>query len=153
VHPTTLGGSEDYATVVPKIERTSRGVKVTRWTINTEAPGFIQKVRPFPGRVDRWNIYDFVMPGVLLMDSGMALTGTGAPEGRRVDAAEFRGCQALTPETANSTHYFFAHPHNFLMAMDSGFKMVSLGIDSALSQFRWMVNKQIDAEAKSDASA
>jgi hypothetical protein len=31
--------------------------------------------------------------------------------------------------------------------------MVSLGIDSALSQFRWMVNKQIDAEAKSDASA
>jgi vanillate O-demethylase monooxygenase subunit len=124
------------------------------------------------------------MPGVLLMDSGMALTGTGAPEGRRVDAAEFRGCQALTPETANSTHYFFAHPHNFLidrpdvttsihqsvvtafdedramiqaqqarLAMDSGFKMVSLGIDSALSQFRWMVNKQIDAEAKSDASA
>ena len=35
------------------------------------------------------------------------------------------------------------------LGMDGGFKMVSLGIDSALSQFRWMVNKQIDAEAKS----
>ena len=184
VHATTLGGSEDYATVVPKVERTGRGVKVTRWTINTEAPGFIQKVRPFAGRVDRWNIYDFVMPGVLLMDSGMALTGTGAPEGNRVDAAEFRGCQALTPETENSTHYFFAHPHNFLidqpevtssihqsvvtafaedrtmidaqqarLAMDPGFKMVNLGIDAALSQFRWMVNKQIEAEHQSVAPA
>lgn len=50
---------------------------------------------------------------ILLMDSGMAPTGTGAPEGRRIDAAEFRGCQALTPETETSTHYFFAHPHNF----------------------------------------
>jgi vanillate O-demethylase monooxygenase subunit len=134
--------------------------------------------------VDRWNIYDFVMPGVLLMDSGMALTGTGAAEGNRVGAAEFRGCQALTPETENSTHYFFAHPHNFLIdrpeitrsihqsvvtafaedramidaqqariAMDSGFKMVNLGIDSALSQFRWMVNKQIEAERQSAAPA
>ncbi len=112
----------------------------------------------------------------------MALTGTGAPEGKRVDAAEFRGCQALTPETENSTHYFFAHPHNFLidqpevtssihqsvvtafaedrtmidaqqarLAMDPSFKMVNLGIDAALSQFRWMVNKQIEAENQSVA--
>ena len=39
------------------------------------------------------------------------------------------------------------------LAMDGGFKMVNLGIDSALSQFRWMVNKQIDTETKSAATA
>jgi hypothetical protein len=56
-------------------------------------------LKTWPGNVDRWNIYDVVLPGVLLMDSGSAPTGTGAPEGKRVDAAQFFGCQAVTPET------------------------------------------------------
>ncbi|WP_394782146.1 Rieske 2Fe-2S domain-containing protein [Undibacterium sp.] len=179
VHPTTLGGSEDYAKVQPKVERTERGVKVTRWALDTEPPAFIQKVHPFAGKVDRWNIYDFVAPGILLMDSGMAPAGTGAQEGRRINAVEFRGCQALTPERDNSTHYFFAHPHNFaldrpdvtdsihqsvitafaedreiveaqqaMVALDPEFKMVNLGIDAALSQFRWIVEQKIGQEKK-----
>lgn len=114
VHPTTLGGSPDYASTQPKVERLDDGVRITRWTIDTEAPAYAKAaVKDCPERVDRWNIYDFTLPAVLRMDSGLAPTGTGAPEGRRVDAAEFRGCQALTPETETSTHYFFAHPHNF----------------------------------------
>lgn len=177
VHASTLGGSEEYAKVQPKIERTDRGVKVTRWALNIDPPAFVQKVHPFEGKVDRWNIYDFIAPGILLMDSGMAPAGTGAPEGRRINAVEFRGCQALTPERDNSTHYFFAHPHNFaidrqdvtdsihqsvieafdedkeiiqsqqaMVSLDPEFKMVSLGIDAALSQFRWIVGRAIDQE-------
>ncbi|CAB3947369.1 Toluene-4-sulfonate monooxygenase system iron-sulfur subunit TsaM1 [Achromobacter insolitus] len=113
VHPTTLGGSEDYASVSPKVDRLPDGVRITRWTLNTEAPAFAKKVREWPGLVDRWNIYNFTLPGILLMDSGMAPAENGAQEGNRQGAIEFRGCQALTPETATSTHYFFAHPHNF----------------------------------------
>ena len=113
VHPSTLGGGEDYAGTPPKVERMDNGVRVTRWALNTQAPAFVAAVKKWPGLVDRWNIYDFLIPGVLVMDSGNAPTGTGAPQGRRVDAAEFRGCQALTPETENSTHYFFSQPHNF----------------------------------------
>lgn len=113
VHPNTLGGGVDYASAQPKVERLENGVRVTRWAINTESPAFVAAVKQWPGKVDRWNIYDFLIPAVLIMDSGNAPTGTGAPEGRRVDAAEFRGCQALTPETENSTHYFFSQPHNF----------------------------------------
>lgn len=113
VHPSTLGGSEDYAANLPKIEVIDRGIHVERWTMNTQPPAFVQKVRPFKGRVDRWNIYDFILPGIFIMDSGMNDAGAGAREGNRVGAAEFHGCQALTPETANSTHYFFSHPHNF----------------------------------------
>jgi len=113
VHPQTLGGSEDYASNLPKTEQLARGVRVTRWALNTDAPAFVQKIRPYPGKVDRWNVYDFVIPGIFTMDSGMTPTGTGAQQGHRVDAVEFYGCQALTPETEHSTHYFFAHPHNF----------------------------------------
>ncbi len=56
-----------------------------------------------------------VLPGVLLMDSGSAPTGTGAPEGRRVDAAQFFGCQAVTPETERTSHYFFQQCHGFAL--------------------------------------
>ncbi|SKD05662.1 aromatic ring-hydroxylating dioxygenase subunit alpha [Paraburkholderia hospita] len=177
VHPTTLGGGEDYAGIQPKVERLQDGVRITRWTLDTEPPPFAKAVREWPGKVDRWNIYDFTVPAILRMDSGMALTGTGAPEGVRVGAVEFRGCQALTPETENSTHYFFAHPHNFSLdqpevtrsihqavvdafdedrdivtaqqrnlRLDPGFRMMAFGIDAALSQFRWAVNRRLEEE-------
>jgi len=117
VHATTLGGggSDAYARVRPQVERLDRGVKVTRWLLDDEPAPFVTKLKRYPGKVDRWNIYDFLVPGILLMDSGSAPAGTGAPEGRRVDAAEFRSCQALTPETEHSTHYFFQQMHNFAL--------------------------------------
>jgi vanillate O-demethylase monooxygenase subunit len=49
------------------------------------------------------------------MDSGSAPTGTGAPQGHRVDAAQFFGCQAVTPETETTSHYFFQQSHGFAL--------------------------------------
>jgi vanillate O-demethylase monooxygenase subunit len=72
-------------------------------------------LKTWPGNVDRWNIYDVVLPGVLLMDSGSAPTGTGAPQGGRMDAAQFFGCQAVTPETETTSHYFFQQSHGFAL--------------------------------------
>ena len=183
VHPGTLGGGEDYAGQTPKVERLDQGVRVTRWALNTDAPAFVAAVKSWPGKVDRWNIYDFLLPGILLMDSGNAPTGTGAPEGRRVDAAEFRGCQALTPETENSTHYFFSQPHDFSidqpevtdsihafilrafqedkdmilaqqrsLALAPDFQMVPLAVDSALAQFRRLVERRLQQEAADRAA-
>ncbi len=59
-----------------------RGLRVTRWALNTAPPPFVQKVQPFDGLVDRWNIYDFLIPGLFLMDSGMTPAGTGAYAGQ-----------------------------------------------------------------------
>jgi len=88
---------------------------VERWLIDDEPAPFLRNLRTWEGNVDRWNIYEVVLPGVLLMDSGSAPTGTGAPEGNRVDAAQFFGCQAVTPETEKSTHYFFQQSHAFAL--------------------------------------
>ncbi|MDB6105185.1 MAG: vanA [Gammaproteobacteria bacterium] len=35
--------------------------------------------------------------------------------GNRVDAAQFFGCQAVTPETENTSHYFFQQSHGFAL--------------------------------------
>jgi vanillate O-demethylase monooxygenase subunit len=115
VHETTLGGSAKYAGIRPKVTRSACGVRVERWLLDDEPAPFLKKLRTWPGNVDRWNIYDVVLPGVLLMDSGSAAAGTGAPAGRRTDAAEFFGCQAVTPETETTTHYFFQQSHAFAL--------------------------------------
>ncbi len=142
VHPNTLGGSPDYAKSQAQVEALENGVRITRWALDIEAPPFVQKVKHYPQNVDRWNIYDFVLPGIFLMDSGMSPTGTGATEGKRVDAAEFRGCQALTPETENSTHYFFCHPHNFAIDQPEVTASVHQSVVVAFEEDRTMVTAQ-----------
>jgi len=133
VHEKTLGGGgHRYAQYTPRITRLERGVRVERWLIDDAPAPFLANIKTWPGNVDRWNIYDISVPGVMLMDSGSAPTGTGAPEGRRVDAAEFFGCQAVTPETERSSHYFFQQSHNF--ALDDPAVTRSL-TDSVLAGF------------------
>jgi phenylpropionate dioxygenase-like ring-hydroxylating dioxygenase large terminal subunit len=115
VHETTLGGSSKYAGIRPTITCGERSVRVERWLLDDAAAPFVGKLKTWPGNVDRWNIYEVVLPGVLLMDSGSAPTGTGAPQGRHHDAAQFFGCQAVTPETERTSHYFFQQSHGFAL--------------------------------------
>jgi phenylpropionate dioxygenase-like ring-hydroxylating dioxygenase large terminal subunit len=115
VHETTLGGSSKYAGIRPTITCGERSVRVERWLLDDAPAPFVGKLKTWRGNVDRWNIYEVALPGVLLMDSGSAPTGTGAPQGRRDDAAQFFGCQAVTPETERTSHYFFQQSHGFAL--------------------------------------
>lgn len=142
MHPTTLGGSADYAAAQPKVERIDHGVRITRWALDTEPPPFAQAVKDWGSRVDRWNIYNFTIPAILLMDSGMAPTGQGATEGNRDGAIEFRGCQAITPETENSTHYFFAHPHNFAIDQPEVTHSIHQAVVDAFDEDRDIITAQ-----------
>jgi phenylpropionate dioxygenase-like ring-hydroxylating dioxygenase large terminal subunit len=132
VHEKTLGGSAKYARQRPLVTRTPRRVRVDRWLLDDAAAPFLRTLKSWPGNVDRWNNYDFVLPGILLMDSGSAPTGTGAQEGNRVDAAEFFGCQAITPETETTSHYFFQQSHHF--ALDTLFSHFALGFQRFFNQ-------------------
>ncbi|MBY0509244.1 MAG: aromatic ring-hydroxylating dioxygenase subunit alpha [Rhodospirillaceae bacterium] len=144
LHPTTLGGSPDYAAVLPHVERKERGIHLTKWVKNTEAPLYAAEYGGFkPGaKVDRWMFYEFLIPGVLLMDSGMTAAGHGDKDGFREKSLAFRGCQALTPETDNSTHYFFAHPHNFLIDRPDVTQSIHNGILTAFDEDREMITAQ-----------
>ena len=142
VHANTLGGSENIAKVSPKIELSERGVHVQRWTMDVPAAPFVQKVHPYETHVDRWNHYDFLLPGIFLMDSGMAPVGTGATEGRRENAVEFRSCQALTPESEESTHYFFGQPHNFAIEQPEITRSIHDSVVKAFEEDHQMIHSQ-----------
>jgi phenylpropionate dioxygenase-like ring-hydroxylating dioxygenase large terminal subunit len=115
VHEKTLGGSTAIAQAVPTIEKTfdaqgkQNGIKVSREVPNVPAPPFYQKFRSFTEHLDRWFIYEFVLPGTLLMHSGGRPISDAKDDLTR--AVQLHSCQTLTPETENSTHYFFQQSH------------------------------------------
>ena len=185
VHPTTLGGTENIAKGKPVVKPQSGGVRVERWLLDEVPAPFHSRVSHFPSRVDRWHFYDFLVPGILIMHSGVQATGTGAPDGHYVNALEFRSCQAVTPETSNSSHYFYAVPRNFSiddkeitnkifedvvaaftedkliieaqaarLGSDNDFhKLVAIGADVGLTQFRRLMSARLHAEAEVSARA
>lgn len=111
VHEKTLGGSPNIAESRPEVTRIERGVRVNRWVRNTIPAPYHHRLGTFPGAVDRYFHYDFVVPGVLLLHSG--LKSSHLPDDDMSDALRFHSCQALTPETESSTHYFFMLSHGF----------------------------------------
>ncbi len=105
VHEKTLGGSPAIAQSRPTIEDVPRGLRVSRHVPNVPPPPFYLRMKSFDGNIDRHFIYDFLLPATLLMHSGGRPAGTTAADGP--PSVQLHSCQALTPETENSTHYFF----------------------------------------------
>lgn len=149
VHATTLGGDEEYARTPAKIERLSNGLRVTRWTENQNPPPFVQQVKNYTTKVDRWNDYDFLLPGVFMMDSGTVPSGQGGREGGRVDAAGFYSTQAITPETENSAHYWYCQPHNFAVDQPDVTRRVMTAIETAFLEDKSMITAQAEVLARS----
>ena len=175
VHEKTLGGSPMIAQARAEIEAVERGIRVTRRVPNVPAPPFYQRFRHFDTPLNRWFIYDFVLPGTLLMHSG-GTPVTDAP-GDMSHAVQLHSCQTLTPETATTTHYFFQQSHRAgegderivqsiydslvdafeedrtmitaqaqNIARSPGARMIPLAMDSALVRFRRLIDAALAAE-------
>lgn len=175
VHAKTLGGSPEIAQARPTIEAIPRGLKVSRHVRDVPSPAYHAPMRRTDGNVDRWFVYDFVLPGTLLMDSGSRPVEDAPDDLRR--ALRFHSCQTLTPETEHSTHYFFQEAHRVdfgdaalaqnmyeglleafeedrrmitaqarMIARSPGTPMLPLAMDAALVRFRKIVDDAISAE-------
>ena len=179
VHEKTLGGSTQIAQAVPDIEMVhgngQRGIRVSRRVPDVPPPPFYQRFRRFDSNLDRWFIYDFLLPGTLLMHSGGRPVGDAPDDLSR--AVRLHSCQTLTPETAASTHYFFqqSHPANAgdasvtqsiydslitafnedrdmiraqarIVELDPERPMLPLKMDAALVRFRRLLKEEVEAE-------
>lgn len=111
VHERTLGGSPNIAQSRPVVTPLARGLNVTRDVRGTVPAPYHARLGGFQGKVDRRFNYDFLLPGVLLMHAHVKPSDT--PDDDMSGALQFHSCQALTPETAHSTHYFFMQAHRF----------------------------------------
>jgi phenylpropionate dioxygenase-like ring-hydroxylating dioxygenase large terminal subunit len=116
------GGSIGHRSVAESPFEVTHGkgtVTVTRWMIDVEAPPFWARQlewRGAPaGNVDRWQIIHFTPPGTIAIDVGVAPTGTGAPEGDRSQGVNGFVLNTMTPESATSTHYFWAFARNYAL--------------------------------------
>ena len=113
VHETTIGNMALVEHAAVKVQRKDDNVVVTRWIIDQPAPPTFVKVGKFAGNVDRWQIIDYTPPAFLRLDVGATPTGTGAPEGSRVNGIGMRNLNAITPETETTSHYFWGQAHDF----------------------------------------
>jgi vanillate O-demethylase monooxygenase subunit len=116
MHKQTIGSgpSDAYARPLIDIERTETGVKFTRWLLDHVPPATYVKAMGFKGLVDRWQEFEFVGPGSVLQFTGALDAGTGAyDQGKREGGFALRIFHALTPETDESCHYFFAPMNGF----------------------------------------
>jgi vanillate O-demethylase monooxygenase subunit len=116
LHATSLG---NQAVVENPMEtRVEDGsVTVSRWMIDHEPAPFwkaaIKRSKDYDGHCDRWQIIHFVPPANLVLDVGVAPTGTGAPEGDRSRGVPSCNLNAITPETETTTWMFWTLARNF----------------------------------------
>ena len=116
LHRTTLADTaipENDIPVEYRIEDDT--VRVDRWALDTPVPPYFRLLADFApdARVDRWMNTIFTPPSYVRIEIGAAEAGSGARHGDRSGAVTTWNLNAITPETATSTHYFWAQAQDF----------------------------------------
>lgn len=112
VHGSSIGNAAVAETPFD-VTHGERTATVTRWMTDIEPPPFWRAQLGEPGNVDRWQIIRFEAPATVVIDVGVAVAGTGAPQGDRSQGVEGRVLNTITPETGRSCHYFWAFARNY----------------------------------------
>ncbi|MEO7853830.1 MAG: aromatic ring-hydroxylating dioxygenase subunit alpha [Rubrivivax sp.] len=140
VHAATLGGTDQIARIRPEVKAIERGIGVSRRVPGVPSPAYYKPLWDYPGLIDRWIDYTFTLPATLLMHSGAK--PAGAPEDDGGDGVRFHSCQALTPETSGTTHYFFQESYRSNSADPSITQAIHAGLLAAFEEDRAMIAAQ-----------
>ena len=112
VHATSIG-NKHVAETPMTTTHSGRTVTSTRWMPDIDAPPFWRAQLGKPGNVDRWQIIRFEAPCTIVLDVGVAPTGTGAPQGDRSKGVNGRVLNTITPETDTTCMYFWSLMRNY----------------------------------------
>jgi len=144
VHTNTLGGSENYIaeqTQTP-LERLENGFKLTKFHLNSDLPPFVRKFVKHMPKVDRWNTVKMLVPGFFFLESGFSPVGNGIEKGNREGSISFRNFQAMTPESENTTHFFWVYMHNQSENADQISRSLSASILEGFHEDKAIIEKQ-----------
>ncbi len=113
VHRKTIGGTpEAHSRAEFKVLRDGDSVTVRRYMLDTVPPPTYVRAVGFNGRIDRWMQIRFV-PGLVQVYAGANDAGSGVDEETMNDRFAGRIFNGITPETEDTTHYFWSAAHNF----------------------------------------
>lgn len=89
-------------------------VRVARWTLDVPALNTYLQFGHYKGNIDRWQISEFIAPGFCKTDNGSVNTGSRNSETESGSQRwGFRVYHGITPESENSTNYFWGMAHKF----------------------------------------
>jgi phenylpropionate dioxygenase-like ring-hydroxylating dioxygenase large terminal subunit len=102
LHPSALGGGV-FTRARPKVEEIGESVHISWWSAADIAPPAYDMFMPEPGmKVDFWTEVWWHAPGVMPLN--IFCTPAGSP---REDGIETHNVHIVTPETDETTHYWF----------------------------------------------
>jgi vanillate monooxygenase len=112
VHPTSIGQQELMEAPIETASE-EKSATVTRWMKNIIPPPFWSANLKSDQKCDRWQICNFSLPANVMIDVGVAITGTGAPEGNRSQGITGIVLNLMTPETETTTWYHWGMARDF----------------------------------------
>ena len=115
--------------------------------LDIDPPPLYAKTGGFEGKkVDRWQLLHFEAPSHVWLDAGVAAAGTGAPEGDRKEGITHILYDGITPETEDSTHYFWSFPRNYKIDSAELDEMLQVGIGNTFLEDKEMLEKAARAD-------
>ncbi|RTL48641.1 MAG: aromatic ring-hydroxylating dioxygenase subunit alpha [Rhodocyclaceae bacterium] len=110
VHLRTIGQGEEECIPSYPVKVTIQGeglLSAHREMPNIDAPPFFSMVLNHSGRINRWQTAISLAPSICMTDFGVYPVGTSPDDAYRTHVLHL-----LTPETENSTHYFWSVARN-----------------------------------------
>ncbi|MEZ5658279.1 MAG: hypothetical protein R3E83_07025 [Burkholderiaceae bacterium] len=141
VHRTTLANNA-FPNAQPAIETFDRGIRLTREVLDIEPSPLHKMAGRFEGRVDFWNRQVWWVPSIFENWAGSVEAGGTGPAHERAGGFHLRHFSLLTPETEQSTHYFWIQPCSFPRPAPELIHKVKQGIDTAFEEDREIIEAQ-----------
>ncbi len=146
VHSSSIG-HKGLVEVDFEVSHQGREVQLRRWMIDTDAPPFLamqlQRARGLPPEhVDRWQIINFTAPATVVIDVGVAKTGTGAPEGDRTQGVSGVVLNTITPQSEGRCYYFFAFVRSFALDDEALTVDMKAGVTSIFFEDKVILEEQ-----------
>ena len=151
IHTSSIGNdalsNAEFDTVHDK---ETRQVTVTRWMRDIEPPPLwknLLKVKypEYDGRVDRWQIIRYQAPATICIDVGVAIAGTGAPEGDRSQGVNGYVLNTMCPTGPKTARYLWAIARNFAIDRQRVTNELREGVSKVFFEDETMLNAQQQA--------
>lgn len=144
VHEKTLGRrTSSWGTAMPNVAAVEHGVRVSRWLRNGGTPPYVDAPQQTQ---DYWASFDFVLPGLFLLNTSAYPAGTAdkfpdGPSGLDPIWVVVTS-QAITPITERSTVYYFSGGQLRRHADPARIDMQLAGFNTAFLEDKSMIEAQ-----------